>query len=313
MSAFQFLALLACALMPLPGNAQVTASIIGTNTYQSGGVVADAKITVKSVETGAVRVGMTDGAGTFRFLSLPLGLQEVKVEFKGFKTAVLTGINLRVGEERVQNLTLEVAEQNTFTGIVEETPVVNTTTASISGMVDERQIKELPLNGRSFDDLIALNAGSINYTAKSLNTSTSNGNTFSVAGRRTSENLFLLNGVEYMGSSQLAVTPGGTSGYLLGVDGIREFNVLTDTYSGPSMANAPGRRSAPSRNPERIRFTELHLNLCATARSIRLARSIMERFLPFAEINSEALPADPSPKTACFCLATMKDSANRWT
>ncbi len=84
-------------------------------------------------------------------------------------------------------------------------------------MVDERQIKELPLNGRSFDDLITLNPGTINYSAmKSPNTSTSNGNTFSVAGRRTSDNLFLLNGVEYMGSSQLAVTPGGTSGYLAG-------------------------------------------------------------------------------------------------
>src|ERR1700693_4566038 len=66
---------------------------------------------------------------------------------------------------------------------------------------------------------------------KSPNTSTSNGNTFSVAGRRTGENLFLLNGVEYMGSSQLAVTPGGASGYLLGIEAVREFNVLTDTYS----------------------------------------------------------------------------------
>ena len=60
---------------------------------------------------------------------------------------------------------------------------------------------------------------------------TSNGNTFSVEGRRTSENLFLLNGIEYTGSSQLAVTPGGVSGELLGIDAVREFNVLTDTYS----------------------------------------------------------------------------------
>src|SRR5208283_1350820 len=62
------------------------------------------------------------------------------------------------------------------------------------------------------------------------NTSTSDGNTFSVAGRRTGDNLFLLNGIEYTGSSQLAVTPGGASGELLGIDAVREFNVLTDTY-----------------------------------------------------------------------------------
>ncbi len=98
-------------------------------------------------------------------------------------------------------------------------------------MVGEREVKDLPLNGRSFDNLITLNPGTINYSAmKSANTSTSDGNTFSVAGRRTGENLFMLNGIEYTGSSQLAVTPGGVSGELLGIDAVREFNVLTDTY-----------------------------------------------------------------------------------
>ncbi|MGD1209737.1 MAG: hypothetical protein ABR973_00070 [Candidatus Acidiferrales bacterium] len=93
-------------------------------------------------------------------------------------------------------------------------------------------MKDLPLNRRSFDNLITLNPGAINYSAmKSAQTSTSNGNTFTVAGRRTAENLFLLNGIEYTGSSQLAITPGGVSGELLGIDTVREFNVLTDTYS----------------------------------------------------------------------------------
>ncbi len=217
-------------MLPATGRAQVTASIVGTITDQSGGVVADAKITVKSVETGAVRVVTSDDAGTYRILSLPLGLQEVNAEKDGFKPFLRTGIDLHVGEQAVINITFTISPADTIT-VVSGAPVVNVTTASVSGMVDERQIKELPLNGRSFDDLITLNPGTINYTAKSANTSTSNGNTFSVAGRRTSDNLLLLNGVEYMGSSQLAVTPGGTSGYLLGIDGIREFNVLTDTYS----------------------------------------------------------------------------------
>src|ERR1035438_919684 len=115
--------------------------------------------------------------------------------------------------------------------VSEEVPVVNTTTASVAGIVDERQVKDLPLNGRSFDNLITLNPGAINYSAmKSANTSTSDGNTFTVAGRRPGDNLFLLNGIEYTGSSQLAVTPGGVSGELLGIDAVREFNVLTDTY-----------------------------------------------------------------------------------
>ncbi len=219
--------------MPTVGRAQVTASIIGTVQDQSGGYIKGAKITVKSVETGITREVTSDEEGNYRILSLPLGLQELKAQEKNFKPFALTGINLHVGEAAVLNITLLVGSVADPELVVSEVvPVVNVTTASVSGMVDERQIKELPLNGRSFDDLIALNPGAINYSAlKSPNTSTSNGNTFSVSGRRTSENLFLLNGVEYMGSSQLAVTPGGTSGYLLGIDAVREFNVLTDTYS----------------------------------------------------------------------------------
>jgi hypothetical protein len=226
------LGLLALVGIPASGQAQVTASIIGTVSDESGATVSGAEISVKSVETGATREVSSDEQGNYRILSLPLGQQELRANKKGFKAWQLTGINLRVGEEAVLNIKLLVREMDTTYVVSEPVPVVNVTTASVSGIVDERQIKELPLNGRSFDDLIALNPGTINYSAmKSPNTSTSNGNTFSVAGRRTSENLFLLNGVEYMGSSQLAVTPGGTSGFLLGIDAVREFNVLTDTYS----------------------------------------------------------------------------------
>src|SRR4029077_20010997 len=89
----------------------------------------------------------------------------------------------------------------------------------------------LPLNGRSFDNLMTLNPGILNYVLKSPSTSTSNGNTFSVARRRPMENVVLVNGIEYTGTSQLAVTPGGVSGYLLGIDAVREFNVQTDAYS----------------------------------------------------------------------------------
>jgi TonB-dependent Receptor Plug Domain. len=131
----------------------------------------------------------------------------------------------------VVNLQLEVGEFVQQVTVHEESSVVNTTTSTVSGLVGEREVKDLPLNGRSFDNLITLNPGAINYSAmKSAQTSTSDGNTFSVAGRRTLENLFLLNGIEYTGSSQLAVTPGGVSGELLGIDAVREFNVLTSAY-----------------------------------------------------------------------------------
>src|SRR6267378_6685543 len=211
--------------------AQVTATISGRVEDASGAAVGGAIVAVKNLETGAVRTVMTDETGNYRLLSLSVGSQEVRAEKPGFRAAVRTGVNLAVGQEAVVNLKLEVGEVAQEVNVSAEAPLVDTTTASVSGLVAEREIKDLPLNGRSFDNLIALNPGAINYTYKSPGTVTSQGNTFSVAGRRPLENIFLMNGVEYTGSSQLSITPGGVSGNLLGVDAVREFNVLTGTYS----------------------------------------------------------------------------------
>src|SRR6266699_1407670 len=222
---------LALAVTPEPGWTQVNATISGRVEDATGAAVGGATVTVKSLETGATRAVTTDETGDFRVLSLPVGLQEVRAEKAGFKSTVRTGINLAVWQEAGVNVRLDVGELTQEGTVSADVPLIDTTTASVSGLVGERQVKELPLNGRSFDYLIALNPGAINYELKSPQTSTSNGNTFSVAGRRPMDNLVLLNGIEYTGSSQLAVTPGGVSGELLGIDAVREFNVLTDTYS----------------------------------------------------------------------------------
>ena len=227
-----FLIALAVFANSTPAQAQVAAAVSGKVEDASGGSVNGATVTVKSLETGATRIAITDDSGIFHIAGLPLGPQEVKAEKNGFKATVRTGIRLEVAQEATVNLRLEVGDVVEQVVVAEETPVVNNTTASISGVVGEREVKDLPLNGRSFDNLITLNPGAINFSAlRSAQTSTSNGNTFAVAGRRTYENLFLLNGIEYTGSSQLAITPGGVSGDLLGIDAIREFNVQTDTYS----------------------------------------------------------------------------------
>jgi len=227
----RFLVMLAVMAGLRPAPAQVSAMISGRVDDASGGAISGATVTVKSLETGAERTATTNEAGRFRVLSLPVGPQEVRAEKLGFKATIRKGISLAVGQEAVVNLQLEVGELAQQVEVMGDADLVNTTTASVSGLVGESQIKELPLNGRSFDNLITLNPGAINYALKSPQTSTSNGNTFSVAGRRPLDNLVLLNGVEYTGSSQLAVTPGGVSGDLLGIDAVREFNVLTDTYS----------------------------------------------------------------------------------
>ena len=212
--------------------AQVAAAISGRVEDPAAAAVSGAKVTVTSAETGAARTAVSDDTGAFNVLSLAPGPYSVQVEKAGFKAAVRTGIHLQVAQSAVVNFHLEIGEFVQQVTVAEDVPVVNTTTSAVSGVVGEREVKDLPLNGRSFDTLIALNPGTVNYSGmKSANTSTSDGNTFSVAGRRTSENVFLINGIEYTGSSQLAISPGGVSGELLGIDAVREFNVLTDTYS----------------------------------------------------------------------------------
>jgi hypothetical protein len=212
--------------------AQVSAAISGRVEDPAGAGVGAAKITVTSAETGASRTSASDDQGNFSVLSLSPGGYSIAVEKTGFKSASRTGLHLQVAQAAVVNFKLEIGDLVQQVTVAEDAPVVNATPFSTTGIVGEREVKDLPLNGRSFDTLIALNPGTINFSAlKSANTSTSDGNTFSVAGRRTSENVFLLNGVEYTGSSQLAISPGGVSGELLGIDAVREFNVLTDTYS----------------------------------------------------------------------------------
>src|SRR5690349_17942396 len=150
----RWMAGLVLALLPAAGWAQVTASISGKVEDSAGVGVMGATVTVKSLETGATRVVMTDEMGNYRALSLAVGPQEVRAEKTGFKSAVRTGINLAVGQEAVVNVRLEVGDLVQQVTVTADAPVVNTTTASISGVVGEQQVKELPLNGRSFDNLI---------------------------------------------------------------------------------------------------------------------------------------------------------------
>src|SRR2546427_13099438 len=208
-----------------------TGTISGVVQDSSGAVVAGATVTIRNVDTGTARTVTSDEGGRYIVPVLPVGNYAVQGQQSGFQTEIRSGITLTVGREEVINLTLRIGQQTQSVTVTGEAPLVNTTTAEISGLVAEREVKDLPLHGRSFDNLITLNPGSINYSLKSPNTSTSNGNTFSVGGRRPLENMFLLNGIEYTGSSQLSVTPGGVSGDLLGIDGVREFNVMTGNSS----------------------------------------------------------------------------------
>lgn len=223
--------------------AQVSASIKGTVTDPSGAPVPSADVKTKNLETGAVRTTVTDEAGRYLVLSLPVGEYEIRVAKAGFQDAIRTGIHLVVGEEASVDLRLQVGVEISQITVTADAPIVSTTTRDISGLVGEQAVKELPLNGRSYDLLLPLNPGIVNFTSqKTGGTGISNSttaNNFAVSGNRPQQNIFLLNGVEYSGAAENNMQPGGTSGMLLGVDAVREFNVQRDSYSA-ELGKRPG-------------------------------------------------------------------------
>jgi hypothetical protein len=214
------------AFVTAVGWAQVSGSIKGTVKDTSGAIVPDAAITVKHTETGLSRNATTDAGGNYVLAALPVGQYEVTAEKAGFKQTIRQGVHLVVGQQLVLDLALEIGAVEQQVTITAEAPLVNTTLSSTSGLVTEQQVKDMPLNGRSFDQLITLNTGVANYSSQSSRS------TFTVGGRRPDENRFTINGTEYVGTDTvgLYVMPGGSSGQLLGVDAVREFNVQSETY-----------------------------------------------------------------------------------
>src|SRR5438477_12692847 len=217
-----------------------TATILGTVKDASGALVPGVSITVKHTESGLTRTVVSSEQGAYTVPLLPVGAYEVTTMIPGFKQVVRSGINLAIGQQAVVDLTLEVGAPAEQVTVSEEAPLVNTTTASTSGLITEQQVKELPLNGRSFDQLITINVGVSNATSNTLDSG--NWNMFSVAGKRPETNRFIINGIDWVGGNGNGqyITPEGASRQLLGVEAVREFNVLTATYSAEYGKRAGG-------------------------------------------------------------------------
>jgi len=230
-------------LCVVQGEAQVTANLSGRVTDSSGAAISAATVTAKDTDTGMSRSTLTNTTGQYELFELPVGHYEVRAQKDGFGEKVRTGIVLVVGQDATADLTLQVGEVRQQVTATENVPVVNTSTQDISGLIGEQQVKQLPLNGRSYDLLLTLNPGIVNFTSqKTGGTGVSNsttGNNFAVTGNRPQQNIFLLNGVEFTGAAENNMQPGGPSGQLLGVESVREFNVLRDSY-GAEYGKRPG-------------------------------------------------------------------------
>jgi Carboxypeptidase regulatory-like domain/TonB dependent receptor len=213
-------------LLAIPAFSQLpTATILGDAKDASGGVLPGVTVTVVNVETGLTRVAKTADDGAYRVPELPVGNYEVKAEHPGFKSIDRKGIVLEVTQQAVINLDFQVGAAEQQVVVTEEAPMVNTQDATLGGTVNETKMTELPLNGRNYIDLALLQPG----VDKDKNQSNQQGTSFSVNGAPPRSNNFTLDGAilqTMLGRSPVA----GESGDALGLDGIREFQIVAGTF-----------------------------------------------------------------------------------
>src|SRR5579863_976995 len=228
-------AVISTGLGPTSALAQVSANLSGRITDSTGAAIPAATVTATNIETGIARTALTNPSGRYQLFELPIGRYELHAAKAGFADETRQGILLVVGQDATADITLPVGQVRQQISVNENVPVVNSSTQEISGLVGEQQVRNLPLNGRSYDLLLTLNPGIVNFTSQKTGgtgvSNSSTGNNFAVSGNRPQQNLFLLNGIEFTGAAENNMTPGGASGQLLGVDSVREFNVLRDNYS----------------------------------------------------------------------------------
>jgi hypothetical protein len=205
-----------------------TGTILGVVKDSSGGVVAGATVTVLNTDISQTRTAVTGDDGAFRVPALLTGHYSVKVEKDGFKTETRNGLTLDVAQELAVNVGLEVGSSAQEVLVTGEAPQVNTTTSSLGGLVNEQKMAELPLNGRNYVDLSLMQTG----ITQNKNTGTlagMGGTSFSSNGAPTISNNYLLDGTSMVNASGWGSS--SIAGSTLGVDGIKEFKVITSVFS----------------------------------------------------------------------------------
>src|SRR5213083_2881706 len=245
MLGFLLLALLA---VPLDARAQATTGTIsGTVTDESKAVLPGVTVVVRNTETGATRPLVTDERGGFRALNLPPGIYAVTAELQGFTQAKRDNLTLEIGRDVNADLALKigaVSEQVTVQGAATN---VELSSAVAGGVVSTTQIAELPLNGRNFMQLAALQPGVTVSRATAREFTGGFGSTqVSIGGARPEMTGYLLEGTNISDISDKA--PSSMAGVLLGVDAVKEFSVQTHDYAAEFGRAAGGVISAVTKS-----------------------------------------------------------------
>ncbi len=223
---------LACLLAILVGGLQagaqqITGSIRGTVQDPSGALVQGATVSARQTETGLTRTATTDPSGAYVLLELPVGHYELQVEAKGFQKYMQQGITLNVNETATIPVHLAVGAESQILEVNADAQLIQGTVTSLGKTVSEREVLDLPLNGRNFTQLGLLQPGVVPLTPglAEAGGSLRAGQAYAVNGQRPESNNFLIDGANNFN--------GVDGGFVLKppVDAITEFRILTHNAS----------------------------------------------------------------------------------
>jgi hypothetical protein len=207
-----------------------TAAIQGTVTDASGSAVVGAKVDVTNVDTSVTQTVTSDNQGRYSAPTLPIGNYDVQATATGFQTVVHKGIILSVGNQSVVDFSLPVGQSQQTVTVTGEVSQVETTTSTVSSLVDQTQMRELPLNGRNFEQLILLAPGVQQYIGQTSNAFWGKATTYSISGSRAEGQALLMDNQD-MQNFWGHGTGAPSAGTSLGVDAIAEFQTLTGVYN----------------------------------------------------------------------------------
>jgi len=197
--------------------------ILGTLTDRSGAAVAGANVVVTDSERGTSRTVTTDESGSYAVPDLQPGTYKIHVEAKGFKGVDRPNVQIEVASDVRADFALQPGNVTEILTIIEEVPLVNTTSATLGGTLSNQEINDLPLNGRNYENLLQLRPGVVRYPGGGFSTTSSNG-------LRAEDNSYFIEGLfnSEPYSGQAIVNGAGIAGdsaTILPIDSIQEFNL----------------------------------------------------------------------------------------
>ncbi len=202
-----------------------TGQITGAVKDANGAVLAKARVKVDSASTGLTRETTTNEEGIYVFPLLPVGEYSVTVEQLGFRAAKKSNISINVDQIFRADFDLTVGEVSAIVEIESGAVSLDTETSSVGQIVSQKQVTQLPLNGRNFLSLLFLNGGTVETSGEQGSMRQGAGNAISINGARPTSNNYMLDGTS---NTDTAL---GTPAAILSIDAIQEFKEQTATYS----------------------------------------------------------------------------------